>query len=101
MAIKDKTNNRHWKDYEIQEPDGSWTTVLQLLRDNDARLIVEIEKNIKEGNPLSKGKGICKCIYRKDGSRLGLCLRCADDQLHAHREGELKALKKILAIIKK
>jgi len=54
-----------------------------------------LNKEISSGNILSKGKGVCKCVYRKDGTRMGMCLRCANYNLHAHRQGELKAYKRI------
>lgn len=34
---KPKVIDKHWKDYEIQNPDGSWTTIADLLQENSTK----------------------------------------------------------------
>src|SRR5215469_6454698 len=58
-----------------------------LEKQTEARVRESLQKEIKIGNPLFNGKGVCKCEYDKEGKRFGMCLRCANYQLYAHREG--------------
>jgi len=56
----------------------------------------KINKEIKEGNPLIGGSGICRCVYDGDGKRYGMCMRCANDSFYAHRKGELHFARALL-----
>lgn len=41
-------------------------------------------------------KRVCNCKYRKDGSLLGLCLRCFNMQVETHQEAKQEAIKELV-----
>lgn len=49
-----ESEENHWEDYEIQKPDGHWTTVVELLKEQKDKFLVDLYR-LRANIPLTQG----------------------------------------------